>query len=57
LAFKHWVKFNKEKDQEAKSKKIMEMEQNKMEMEKGLPTHSLLLKEKHNFIEYQKILH
>ena len=28
-----------------------------MEMEKGLPTHSLLLKEQHDFIEYQKILH
>jgi hypothetical protein len=33
------------------------MEENIMEMEKGLPTHSLLLKEQQDFIEYQKILH
>jgi hypothetical protein len=33
------------------------MEENRMEIEKGLPTHSLLLKEQHDFIEYKKILH
>ena len=32
------------------------MEEKWMEIEKGLPTHSLLLKEQQDFIEYQKIL-
>jgi exonuclease III len=37
---KHWVKITKEKDQEVKNKKIKEMEENRLEMEEGLP-HSI----------------
>jgi hypothetical protein len=51
------VKSTKEKEQEAKNKKIKEMEENRLAMEEGIPTHSLILKEQHDFIDYKKILH
>ena len=51
------MKSNKEKEQEAKNRKIKEMEENILVMEEGPTTNSLILKEKQDFIEYQKILH
>ena len=33
------------------------MEENRLAMEEGIPTHSLILKEQHDFIDYKKILH
>jgi hypothetical protein len=51
------VKHKKEKEQEEKSIKIKEMEENRLVIEEGPTTHSLLFKEQQDFIEYQKILH
>jgi len=42
---KHWVKHTKEKEQEAKNRKIKELDDNILAMEEGPTTHSLILKE------------
>jgi hypothetical protein len=56
-ALKHWVKNTKEKDQEEKSRKIKEIDDNRLAMEEGPTTNSLILKEQQDLIDYQKILH
>jgi hypothetical protein len=57
MTLKHWVKSPKEKEQEEKNRKIKEMDENILAMEDRPTTHSLLLKEQQDFIDYQKILH
>jgi hypothetical protein len=57
MTLKNWVKNTKEKDQEEKSRKIKEIDDNRLAMEEGPTTNSLILKEQQDLIDYQKILH
>jgi hypothetical protein len=54
---KEWDKSKKEKYLDNKNKKIRAMEETRRKMEKEAITHSLLIKEHQDFIEYQKIMH
>jgi hypothetical protein len=56
-SLKEWAKSKKEKDLDIKNKTIRAMEETRRKMENEVITHSLLIEEHQNFIEYQKVLH